>query len=685
LADNEAYYAEFGQLTDPAVGAMADNYVANINGINFATPTNTATNISVEAWVYLNASSLTTGIVGLGYGGAEQFMVDTGGGGNAFRFYWRDASGNTHGNASPSGSPVLNTWYHVVGILSLTSNYVEIFTNGVLGQSNSLVFAQPPGIYAATTAVSIGSRQSGSGVDYNYQLDGAVADVAIYGYALSPAQVENHYLSSGVLPIFTLQPTNTSVGDGGRVTFYSTALGTLPMTYQWFDNTLNQAITGATSNNYTIPSASYNVLNGEQYYVVASNIYGATTSSIVTLTVIGGAPQVASDLQPSYTVSVGAPLTLSATFLGTTPLYYQWLYNGAPLAVSSRISSVTSNVLTIFPTYVADSGTYQLYVSNAFGTNYSYPAGVTVLPYLTFSTSGAGWSYNFNSASPIGGYIAPNVLELTDGNGSEATSSFSSNQVYIGNFAASFIYTVSAANNGADGMTFCLQNDPRGTAALGADGGSFGYSSGNASAYESSPAIYPSVALEFNLYNGATPFDDSPNYISLNTNGYLGDTGTGILDYTYPVLFNNGDPISVSLTYSNEIASLFMEDLSTTGTYSNSFPINIPAVLGSNLAYVGFTGGDGGVTSIQQVNDFTFSNFVSPSVIILSAGKSGANLVLSWPNVAGYQLQSIGNLAQSTNPAAWQFVPAPVIMTNGTSEVLIPFPAQPQFYRLELP
>jgi hypothetical protein len=220
---------------------------------------------------------------------------------------------------------------------------------------------------------------------------------------------------------------------------------------------------------------------------------------------------------------------------------------------------------------------------------------------------------------------------------------------------------------------------------LGADGGSFGYSSGNASAYESSPAIYPSVALEFNLYNGATPFDDSPNYISLNTNGYLGDTGTGILDYTYPVLFNNGDPISVSLTYSNEIASLFMEDLSTTGTYSNSFPINIPAVLGSNLAYVGFTGGDGGVTSIQQVNDFTFSNFVSPSVIILSAGKSGANLVLSWPNVAGYQLQSIGNLAQSTNPAAWQFVPAPVIMTNGTSEVLIPFPAQPQFYRLELP
>jgi hypothetical protein len=396
------------------------------------------------------------------------------------------------------------------------------------------------------------------------------------------------------------------------------------------------------------------------------------------LTVIGGAPQISVDLPPSYSVSFGAPLTISAIFLGTTPLHYQWLYNGAPLAASARFSGLTSNALTIFPTLVADSGTYQLYVSNAFGTNYSSPSSVTVLPYLTFSTLGSGWSYNINTVAPFGGYIASNVLELTDGNGDEAISSFSSNQVYIGNFAASFTYTVTGGA-GADGMAFVVQNDPRGAGALGTDGGALGYSSGVPD-YSASPAIVPSVALEFNLYSGATPFEDSANYISLNTNGYLGDTGTGLLEYTSPVFFNSGDPINVSVTYTNQIASLVLEDASTAETFSVNIPINIPAVLGSNVAYIGFTGGDGAVTSIQQISNFTFTNFV-----YMSAAKSGVNLVLSWPEGSGYQLQSIGDLSQSTNAAAWQNVSATVITTNGTSEVLLPFPARPQFYRLLLP
>jgi hypothetical protein len=233
-------------------------------------------------------------------------------------------------------------------------------------------------------------------------------------------------------------------------------------------------------------------------------------------------------------------------------------------------------------------------------------------------------------------------------------------------------------------MTFVLQDDPRGAGALGYDGGSLGYSSGGTD-YSESPAIVPSVALEFNLYDGATVFDDEPNYISLNTNGYLGDTGTGSLLSTSPVLFSSGDPISVSVIYSNQIASLVMEDPNTGESFSNSLPINIPAVLGSNLAYVGFTGGDGASTSIQQISNFAFTNFAVTNFVSLSVGESGANLVLSWPAVAGYQLQSIGDLSQSANPAAWQNVPAQVIMTNGTSEVLIPFPAHPQFYRLELP
>ena len=59
--------------------ASTDSLVNGINEIDFASPSNPAVNFSVEAWVNGPAQSVDGGIITKGYGGSEQFNLDTGG------------------------------------------------------------------------------------------------------------------------------------------------------------------------------------------------------------------------------------------------------------------------------------------------------------------------------------------------------------------------------------------------------------------------------------------------------------------------------------------------------------------------------------------------------------------------------------------------------------------------------
>ena len=93
-------------------------------------------------------------------------------------------------------------------------------------------------------------------------------------------------------------------------------------------------------------------------------------------------------------------------------------------------------------------------------------------------------------------------------------------------------------NTTADGVTFCLQNDTRTTAALGAGGGALGAS-----------GITPSVELAMNIYSG----DAGGAGMALGTNGVLGNN-----PYlsTAPVDFSSGDPIAVTIVYQSGVATV---------------------------------------------------------------------------------------------------------------------------------
>jgi hypothetical protein len=391
---------------------------------------------------------------------------------------------------------------------------------------------------------------------------------------------------------------------------------------------------------------------------------GFQVAEVELLGVASGPPVVITpnSLAENNVVVLGRTATLSVGVAGTTPFTFQWTHAGTNVINNSRITGSQSNVLTISNAQYGDAGYYQLNITNSQGFFNVYPGGgadqnLYVIAVPTLFTNGVGWSTRGNP-TPASAVIDNNVLTLTSGVGSSARAAFFATPMNIGAFQASFIYQ-DINGGGADGFTFCLQNDPRGASALGAAGGSLGVS-----------GITPSLELTFNIYSGAP----GGVGISFGTNGGNGNP----YNSTAPVNIASGDPIAVSVLYLNGVAHVTLTDTNTSDTFSASLPIgNLPAILGAPTAYVGFTGGDGSLASQQTITDFAFVPLTT-----LSVHSSGNNIVLNWPaQPAGYVLQSESDISA----ANWQNVAAPVTQVSGQNQVTIPASTAQQFYRLSIP
>ncbi|HZL34228.1 MAG TPA: PEP-CTERM sorting domain-containing protein [Tepidisphaeraceae bacterium] len=198
----------------------------------------------------------------------------------------------------------------------------------------------------------------------------------------------------------------------------------------------------------------------------------------------------------------------------------------------------------------------------------------TFAPVNTTAAGGGSYSADFSS------------FTLTNGTGGEGNSGFDPVLQDITGFNTTFTYT---ANVGAaaDGIAFILQNDSRGTAALGGAGGSLGYGTAN--------PITPSAAVELNIYQ--TP--GSKFTINGETGGY-----TPIA----PIAPNTGDPINFNISYNGSNVNVMATDSVTHGTYTQSYNnVALPSIVGgAGHALVGFSGGDGGATSTQTISNFAF-------------------------------------------------------------------------------
>lgn len=95
------------------------------------------------------------------------------------------------------------------------------------------------------------------------------------------------------------------------------------------------------------------------------------------------APSV-TDQPQSQIVAVGGATAFSVTASGTSPLSYQWQWNG------SKVNGATTSSLTLTNVQLTNAGDYLVVVSNAAGTVTSSNASLTVLPFGTCVPPPAG-------------------------------------------------------------------------------------------------------------------------------------------------------------------------------------------------------------------------------------------------------------------------------------------------------
>ena len=182
---------------------------------------------------------------------------------------------------------------------------------------------------------------------------------------------------TGLPPAIVTSPTARTVTAGSSATFAVVASGSPTLTYQW--RKAGVALTG----NTTATTAALTLTNAQaadaaNYDVVITNSVGSVTSAAAALTVTPAAPSVTSALTTQISAP-GATATLTVVASGTAPLTYQWRKAGVALTANT---SATTATLSIPGATTADSGSYDLVITNALGstTSAAITLNITVIP-----------------------------------------------------------------------------------------------------------------------------------------------------------------------------------------------------------------------------------------------------------------------------------------------------------------
>jgi len=194
-------------------------------------------------------------------------------------------------------------------------------------------------------------------------------------------------------------------------------------------------------------------------------------------------------------------------------------------------------------------------------------------------------------------------LELTADLKTSVASAFFNTPVDIRRFTTEFSFQLTAPAVGAlaDGITFTVQGV--GPYAIGSLGGGLGYGpEPQVGSFIS--RIDRSVAVKFDTFDDVGEGNNS-------TGLYQDGAAPALPADTLPVdvvNLHSGHVFNVRITYDGVLLTLNISDADGLhGTFTKSWPVNIPALVGGNTAYVGFTGATGGMTSTQEVTRWVYT------------------------------------------------------------------------------
>lgn len=244
----------------------------------------------------------------------------------------------------------------------------------------------------------------------------------------------------------------------------------------------------------------------------------------------------------------------------------------------------------------------------------------TVINYPNFNNPG-GLTLTGNTITTG----SPGVLRIVSATGSQSGAAYSTTPITLGTNATfstqfQFKFTNPGGWDPADGITFVLAASPGN---LGGAGVGMGYS-----------GVGNSFAVEFDTYNNTgyglgNDDGDSSNHVALDTNGDLTNTalanvyGNGSCgfpsggnpdqnDYTVDGCMANGHVWTALITYdgTSNLLDVTLTDPAESSSFHaiSGYSIDISSLLGTNTAYVGFTGGTGAGWENEDILDWTFAN-----------------------------------------------------------------------------
>jgi hypothetical protein len=390
------------------------------------------------------------------------------------------------------------------------------------------------------------------------------------------------------------------------------------------------------------------------------------------------------DSAPSNTFNINiviAPPTLTLTGAGTSSIGLSWtaVANDHYDVQRSTDGTNFSTIVTVpaIQTTYTDTGlaagqyAYRIHAVNVSpnGDALSNVQGAWVGSMIDHSTPVLSGFTNATDVTANGSaFVSPsqNLVELTSAV-NQAGSIFSDTRIAVGAFTNTFDVRLHEGEqpNYADGFVFVLQtNSPT---ALGQPAEGIGYR-----------GIGNSVAIVFSTYPHTG--DPSTSSVGLALNGAAPIQRVGTLPSG--VLLNSQDVKQIDIGYNGTTLTVQVKDILTNLVFSTSFMVNIPQIIGSDTAYVGFTGASGsnGYWNLEDILSWKYTSQASvpgtPTNLRETAFTSSA-IDLAWNsnsfNQTGYEVD------RSTDGTNF----SQIATTAGTSyEDVEVIPNIPYFYRV---